>query len=54
MEVSNPVTTQLNPYLTFDGNCAEAIDFYQSVLGGEIKMKSTFGEGPMEVPDTKD
>lgn len=25
---------QLNPYITFNGNCAEAMDFYASVLGG--------------------
>jgi PhnB protein len=51
MEVQNP-TTQVNIYLTFNGNCEEAINYYQSILGGEIKMKSTFGEGPMEVPDS--
>ncbi len=38
-------------YLTFDGNCEEAFDLYQSVFGGEIVMKSRFGEGPMEIPD---
>lgn len=36
----------LNPYLTFSGNCAEAMKFYQSVLSGELKM-TTFGEGGM-------
>jgi PhnB protein len=25
---------QLNPYITFNGNCAQAMDFYASVLGG--------------------
>ncbi len=49
-------TTQLNPYLTFDGTCDAAIDFYKSILGGEIKMKSTFAEMPptdgMEIPDS--
>ncbi len=25
---------QLNPYLTFDGSCAAAIDFYAQALGG--------------------
>ena len=52
MEVQNP-TTQLNPYLTFNGNCEEAINFYKSILGGEIKQISKFGEGPMEVPEAK-
>ena len=44
-------TTQLNPYLNFNGQCEEAINFYQSIFGGEIKQKSTFGEGPSEVPE---
>jgi len=36
----------INPYLTFDGNCAEAFDFYKSVFGGEFLRKSTFGDMP--------
>lgn len=34
----------LNPYLQFDGNAREAVEFYHSVLGGELTI-STFGEG---------
>lgn len=34
------------PYLTFDGNCREAFEFYRSVFGGEFHVLSTFGEGP--------
>jgi PhnB protein len=33
----------LSPYLNFNGNTAEAMKFYQSVLGGELKTQ-TFGE----------
>lgn len=33
----------LNPYITFEGQAAEAMQFYQSVLGGELTT-STFGE----------
>lgn len=33
----------LNPYLMFDGNCREAMGFYQSVFGGSLKSM-TFGE----------
>jgi len=36
----------LNPYLNFNGNAAEAMKFYQSVLGGELYMQ-TFGEAKM-------
>lgn len=31
---------QLNPYVTFTGNCAEAMTFYQSIFGGELEMAS--------------
>ena len=44
-----PAVTQINPYLTFDGNCEEAINFYQSILGGETDFKR-FGEGPPGMP----
>lgn len=37
----------INPYLTFDGNCAEAFAFYAEVFGGEIAMMQKFGESPM-------
>ena len=33
----------LNPYLNFDGNAREAIEFYQAVFGGEFTMM-TFGD----------
>jgi len=28
----------LNPYIVFGGSCADAIKFYQSVLGGKLTM----------------
>ena len=28
--------TALTPYLLFDGNCKQAMDFYQSCFGGEM------------------
>jgi PhnB protein len=33
----------LNAYLMFDGNCREAMTFYQSLFGGTLKSM-TFGE----------
>ena len=33
-------------YLTFNGNCREAFDFYRSVFGGEFDYISTFDELP--------
>ena len=37
---------QLNAYLNFDGTCAEAMRFYQQVLGGQLDLM-TSGESPM-------
>ena len=31
---------QLNPYLSFDGNCDEAMAFYGEVLGGTVRGMS--------------
>jgi PhnB protein len=42
----------LNPYLMFNGNCAEAMKFYQSVFGGELKMQ-TYGETKAPVADNE-
>jgi PhnB protein len=38
---------QLDPYLFFDGNCAEAMRFYERTLGGKIEMMMTHAESPM-------
>ena len=40
----------LNTYLTFDGNCREAFEFYRSVFGGEFADFQTFGDGPPDMP----
>jgi PhnB protein len=37
------MTTRLNPYLNFRDTAREAMDFYQSVFGGEL-TRSTFAE----------
>jgi PhnB protein len=37
---------QINPYLTFNGNCEEAFDFYKSVFGGEFHQVSRYEEMP--------
>ncbi len=39
---------QLNPYITFDGNCAEAMDFYAAALGGTVEAM-TFRQSGMDV-----
>ncbi|WP_136667861.1 VOC family protein [Flavobacterium sp. H122] len=37
---------QINSYLTFNGNCREAMTFYQDCLGGELVFQ-TIGESPL-------
>tara|TARA_R110000868_G_scaffold29813_1_gene110677 strand:- start:1361 stop:1765 length:405 start_codon:yes stop_codon:yes gene_type:complete len=32
--------SQIITYLTFNGNCKEAMEFYQSCLGGKLDVKS--------------
>jgi len=32
------MTTPLSPYLTFNGDCAEAMRFYQKTLGGKLDL----------------
>jgi PhnB protein len=38
---------QLNPHLTFNGQCEAAFKFYQECLGGRIQTMMTYGESPM-------
>lgn len=38
--------TTVNVYLTFDGDCRQAFEFYQSVFGGAFSYVGTFGEMP--------
>ena len=46
---------QLEPYLFFNGNCAEAMHFYEKVLGGKVEMMMKASEAPggMEKPGSK-
>ena len=38
--------SQLEPYLFFDGNCAEAMRFYEKALGGKLEMMMKASEAP--------
>jgi PhnB protein len=38
--------TQINSYLTFNGNCSEAMKFYKDCLGGELSFQK-IGESPL-------
>ncbi len=38
----------INIYLTFDGNCEEAFNFYKTVFGGEFSFMGRFSDMPAE------
>jgi PhnB protein len=45
------VASRLNPYISFDGTARQAMEFYQSVFGGDLNV-STFGEfGTPDAPE---
>jgi PhnB protein len=43
----------VNPYISFKGNCREAVEFYKDKLGAEVLFLGTWGDSPMKgkVPD---
>lgn len=46
---------QINPYLTFNGNCEEAFGFYKSAFGTEIAFMGRFKDMPQcdNIPDSE-
>ncbi|TDE12834.1 VOC family protein [Dyadobacter psychrotolerans] len=42
---------KLIPYLYFEGNCEEAIDYYRVIFEGNVPYKDFYGSAPMEVPE---
>jgi PhnB protein len=41
---------KIEPYLTFDGRCDEAIEFYQRALGAKVNMLMRFKDSPEAPP----
>jgi PhnB protein len=41
---------QLNAYLSFDGNCAEAMTHYARILGAKLEALITYDEAPTGEP----
>ncbi|MBC9796107.1 VOC family protein [Sinomicrobium weinanense] len=41
---------KLIPYLQFQGNCEKALQWYQSIFGGDIKL-NRYSEAPMDIPE---
>ncbi len=46
--------TTLVPYLNFDGQTAEAMKFYQSILGGELNIQTFAEAGMADNPEIAD
>lgn len=42
--------TPIQPYLTFNGRCQEALDFYTKSVGAQVEMRMLFKESPDPVP----
>jgi PhnB protein len=41
---------QMNVHLNFQGNCAEAFDFYNKVFGAKSAITMKYGEAPASAP----
>ncbi|KEK22358.1 VOC family protein [Bacillus gaemokensis] len=41
---------QITPYLTFNGNAREALEYYKSVFEGDIQGIQTFGDADFPTP----
>jgi len=42
----------LNPYLNFDGNCADAMHFYERALDAKLEMIMRYSETPTAMQNT--
>ncbi|MBD1381024.1 VOC family protein [Metabacillus arenae] len=45
---------QATPYLTFNGNAKEALEYYKEVFNGEVLNIQTFGEADFPTPPEAD
>jgi len=45
-------TLRISPYLLFNGNCRQAMEFYRDALGGQLHL-TTYGETPNMETDPK-
>jgi PhnB protein len=51
---SSNTTAAIQPYLFFGGRCEEAIEFYRTALGAEVRMLVRFKESPEPQPGLPD
>jgi PhnB protein len=43
--------TGLIPYLNFEGNCEEALNYYKDILNGTIEIRSRYDNPAMKAPE---
>ncbi|QEH42779.1 VOC family protein [Chitinophaga sp. XS-30] len=43
--------TGLIPYLHFEGNCEEALNYYAGILGGTVEIRSRYDNPAMNAPE---
>jgi PhnB protein len=46
----NKAIQVIQPYLFFNGNCEQAVDFYRLALGAEVQMIMRYKESPAPMP----
>lgn len=44
---------EFGPYLTFEGNCEEAMNYYKDILDGEFITFMRYSDGPPPMSDNK-
>src|SRR4051812_36183555 len=44
----------VKPYISFPGNCEEALNFYKDCTGGEVLFIQRMGDSPMVGPEDSD
>jgi PhnB protein len=42
---------KIQSYLSFKGQCQEALDFYQSIFGGQVINRHTYEDKKMDIPE---
>lgn len=47
--ISDILNMKVGIYLTFNGNCKEAMNFYREIFGGDFGMQTTYGGGPEDM-----
>lgn len=43
---------KVQPYLAFDGNCQEALNFYSGLFNAEVKNRQTYEDSKIDIPDS--